>query len=57
MSESKICPLFFASSVADIEMECRPDRCAWAYEGSCALVAIARSLNRIDSEGVTVYEE
>lgn len=40
----KICPLFFAST-ADLEdFMCRPDRCAWAYEGGCAITSIAQSL-------------
>lgn len=56
MNESKICPLFFASPVNDIELECRPDRCAWAYEGGCALVSIARSLDSLDTGGITTYE-
>lgn len=56
MKESKICPLFFASAVTEIEFECRPDRCAWAYEGDCAIVSIARSLDSLDTGGVTTYE-
>lgn len=56
MNEPKICPLFFSSAVNDIELECRPDRCAWVYEGGCALVSIARSLNSLDVSGITTYE-
>lgn len=47
----KICPLFFASPIDDIEMECRPDRCAWAYDGGCAMTAIAAALNALTEEG------
>lgn len=53
---TKICPLFFASAVSDIELECRPDRCAWAYAGGCAIIAIAWALDSLDTNGITTYE-
>lgn len=43
-----VCPLFFQSAVENIELECRPDRCAWAFEGGCAITVIARSLSSMD---------
>jgi len=48
MSYHRICPLFFASPVSDIEMDCRPDRCAWAHDGECAMTAIAKSLEGLN---------
>ena len=54
---SKICPLFFASPVEDIEMECRPDRCAWDNEGECALVTLARCLGDMCENGIVVWPE
>lgn len=55
--ESKICPLFFASPVNEIELECRPDRCAWAHDGGCALVTIARCLDGLNEHGIIVWPE
>ena len=52
----KICLLFFSSGADLDEFECRPDRCAWAYEGGCAFVSIARSLDSLDTGGITTYE-
>lgn len=50
----KICPLFF-SSPADLEdFECRPDRCAWAYNGGCALVKIADALAGLEMNEIDV---
>ena len=55
MNERKICPLLFASA-ADIEYECRPDRCAWwnnsvgacaIAAGSAAMLSIGNSLKEI----------
>lgn len=54
---SRICPLFFASAVNEIEVECRPDKCAWAYGGGCAVVALAARLDDIAENGVTVCPE
>lgn len=45
---SKICPLFFASGADLEEFDCRPDRCAWAFDGGCAVTAIARRLDEIN---------
>ena len=55
--QKKICPLFFASPVNEIEFECRPDRCAWAYEGGCAITSIARSLDGLNGDGIIVWPE
>lgn len=57
MNEQKICPLFFASPVDDIEMVCRPDRCAWAFDGYCAVIAIARSLDDLNEHGIITWPE
>lgn len=54
---NKVCPLFFASAVSEIELECRPDKCAWAYRGGCAVVALAACLDDIARNGVTVCLE
>lgn len=54
---TKICPLFFASVVSDIELECRPDRCAWAFDGGCAITAIAQSLDRLNESGIVVFPD
>lgn len=37
----RVCPLFFSSTANLEEFVCRPDRCAWAYKGGCAIAAIA----------------
>ncbi len=47
---SKICPLFFTSTADLEEFECRPDRCAWAYENRCAVTALARFLDKLSQE-------
>ena len=48
MNERNICPLLFASA-ADIEYECRPDRCAWWNNsvGACAIVAAPEALDDV----------
>ena len=54
---SKICPLFF-SSAADLEdFECRPDKCAWAYDGGCAVTTLARCLDGINEKGIIAWIE
>lgn len=57
MGESKVCPLLFASACSDIEYECRPDRCAWAYRGGCVLTAIASALEDLTELGIVTYPE
>ena len=55
MYEERICPILFMSN-ADIEHECRPDRCAWwnnsagacaIAAGSAAMLSIGNSLKEI----------
>mgnify|MGYP007033172507 CR=1 FL=1 len=53
MSEQKICPLL-ASVPLGAKPDCLGNRCAWAYEGGCALVSIARSLDGLNMVGVNV---
>lgn len=44
---SRVCPLMFTST-ADLEdFICRPDKCAWAYNGGCAITALAQRLDAI----------
>ena len=50
----KICPLFFSSSADLDDYVCRPDRCAWAYNGGCALVMIADALAGLKMTGIDV---
>lgn len=57
MNEQKTCPLLFAGAVNEIELECRPNLCAWAYEGRCALVSIAQSLDSMDRGDITAEME
>lgn len=57
MTNGKICPLLFASACSDIEYECRPDRCAWAYEGECAMLTIARSMDGLNEKGIIAWVE
>lgn len=57
MEKSKICPLFFASAVTEIELGCRPDRCAWAYSGGCAITTIARCLDDLNERGIITWPE
>ncbi len=57
MTNGKICPLFFASPVDEIEMECRPDRCAWAHDGECAVLTIAKSLDGLNDNGIIAWLE
>lgn len=53
----KICPLLFASACSDIEFECRPDRCAWAYEGGCAITTLAGALDGLNDNGIIAWCE
>lgn len=54
---SKACPLLFASACSDIEYECRPDKCAWAYEGGCAVTTLARCLDGLNEKGIIAWIE
>ena len=55
MDDTKICPLMGAGPLG-INTNCKGDHCAWAYGGTFALVSIARSLDSLDTGGVTTYE-
>ena len=56
MNEQKICPLLAAGDPdhTPLSAQCKGARCAWAYEGGCALVSIARSLDGLNMVGVNV---
>lgn len=54
---NRICPLFFSSGADLEEFECRPDRCAWAYGGKCAMLTLARCLDDMVENGVAVWPE
>lgn len=54
---SKVCPLFFAGTAGMEEFECRPDRCAWAYDGGCAITVLARALDGLNESGIITWPE
>lgn len=58
MNEQKTCPLLAAGDPdhTPVSAWCKGDRCAWAYDGHCAIVSIARSLDSLDTGGITTYE-
>lgn len=53
-----ICPLLAIAGAGGTSgpAVCLQERCAWAYEGGCALVSIARSLDSLDTSGIITYE-
>lgn len=60
MNEPKICPLLAAGDPgyrALPGVQCKGDLCAWAYEGGCAIAAIARGIDDLNEHGIIAWVE
>lgn len=60
MDELKICPLLAlgGSGCHTVHgINCKGDLCAWAYEGGCAITAIARGLDDLNEHGIIAWVE
>lgn len=53
---TNICPLLAIAGTGTTggPAVCLGERCAWAYDGDCAITVIAQSLSRMSEDGLSV---